>query len=214
MKSKLIKLFAVAMLATGVVACSSNTVNMEPVALEELDPNECYFDGTDRKAAAWTCGFPVEGYPITGVGTFRQTNAGTSFARAQAEMAARIQIANNMKVKIGNMVKNYAATTGVADDETVDAAASSTSKQITAETLYGTKVLRYLKSPNGTTYALVTMDEVQAMEVAKQAAMTSYKNNRAQWQRFMADKSHTELEREMDKMVQSEFQAFNAETSQ
>ena len=207
-------LAAAALLAVGAASCSSNTVNMEPVALEELDPNECYFDGTDTLAPAWTCGFPVEGYDVTGVGTFRATKAGTSFARQQAAMDARVNIATEMKAKVGAMVKNFAQTTGVGDAETVDAVSSNTQRQITAEMLHGAKVLRYSKAPNGSTYALVTLDATMAAAAAKQAMQTSYKNDRAQWQRFLGEKSQAELEREMDKMIHNEFQQFNAEMSQ
>jgi hypothetical protein len=210
---KFIVMAAAALLTVGAASCSK-TVNMEPVALEELDPNECYFDGTDKQAPAWTCGFPVEGYEVTGVGTFRPTKAGQSFARQQAAMDARVNIATEMKAKIGAMVKNFAQTTGVGDAETVDAVSSNTQRQITAEMLHGAKVLRYTKSPDGSTYALVTLDPAMAAVAAKQALQTSYKNDQAQWQRFLGEKSHAELEREMDKMVQTEFQQFNAEMNQ
>jgi len=206
MKSKLLQLFSVAILAVGAVACSSSS-KLEPVALE--DAPDCVWEGTDRRAPDWTCGGDVEGFPVSGVGTFRSTQMGTAFARQQAAMAGRIEIANEMRVKVGSMVKNYAETTGVGDDETVDAVASSTARQITAETLYGSKPIRYVKGPDGTTYALVIMDETQAANAAKQALKTSYKNDQAQWQKFMAEKSHSELEREMDKMVEQEFKEFN-----
>lgn len=210
---KFIIMAAAALLTVGAASCSK-TVNMEPVALEELDPNECYFDGTDKQAPAWTCGFPVEGYEVTGVGTFRATKAGTSFARQQAAMDARVNIATEMKAKIGAMVKNFAQTTGVGDAETVDTVSSNTQRQITAEMLHGAKVLRYTKAPDGSTFALVTLDATMAATAAKQAMMTSYKNDKAQWQRFLGEKSQAELEREMDKMIHNEFQQFNAEMSQ
>jgi len=210
---KFIIMAAAALLTVGAASCSK-TVNMEPVALEEMDPNECYFEGTDKLAPAWTCGFPVEGYEVTGVGVMRPTKAGSSFARQQAAMDARVNIATEMQAKVGAMVKNYAATTGVGDAETVDAVSSNTQRQITAEMLYGAKVLRFTKSPNGSTYALVTLDATMAAAAAKQAMQTSYKNDKAQWQRFLGEKSQAELEREMDKMVHNEFQAYNAEMTQ
>ena len=210
---KFIIMAAAALLTVGAASCSK-TVNLEPVALEEMDPNECYFDGTDKLAPAWTCGFPVEGYEVTGVGVMRPTKAGSSFARQQAAMDARVNIATEMQAKVGAMVKNYAATTGVGDAETVDAVSSNTQRQITAEMLYGAKVLRFTKSPNGSTYALVTLDATMAAAAAKQAMQTSYKNDKAQWQRFLGEKSQAELEREMDKMVHNEFQAYNAEMTQ
>ncbi|MGB0809215.1 MAG: hypothetical protein ACPGYJ_09610, partial [bacterium] len=58
-----------------------------------------------------------------------------------------------------------------------------------------------------TTYALVVMDPQQAAVAAKQALQTSYKNQQAQWQRFLGEKAQNELEAEMDKMINSEFGA-------
>ena len=129
-------------------------------------------------------------------------------------MDARVNIATEMKAKVGAMVKNFAQTTGVGDAETVDTVSSNTQRQITAEMLHGAKVLRYTKGPNGNTYALVTLDATMAATAAKQAMMTSYKNDKAQWQRFLGEKSQAELEREMDKMIHNEFQQFNAEMTQ
>ncbi|MEK9764706.1 MAG: hypothetical protein VW729_18640, partial [Deltaproteobacteria bacterium] len=139
--------------------------------------------------------------------SFRDTKAGTSFARNQATMDGRVQLATEMKAKVGAMVKNHAETTGVGDQETVDAVASVTQRQITAEILFGAKAISYRKGPDGTTYALVVIDSQQAAVAAKQALQTSYKNQQAQWQRFLGEKAQNELEAEMDKMINSEFGA-------
>ena len=205
MNKKVISHFAAAIMLTGVVACSgsSGTTKIEPVALEK-DYNLCHYDDTEMRAPDWICGTPVEGYPVSAVGSFRGTKAGISFARKQATMDARVQLATEMKAKVGAMVKNHAETTGVGDQETVDAVASITQRQITAEVLYGAKVMNYRKSPDGTMYALVVMDPTQAASVAKNAMVTSYKNKKAEWQRFLGDKAQKELEAEMDKMIGAE----------
>ena len=122
-------------------------------------------------------------------------------------MDGRVQLATEMKAKVGAMVKNHAETTGVGDQETVDTVASVTQRQITAEILFGAKAINYRKGPDGTTYALVVMDPQQAAVAAKQALQTSYKNQQAQWQRFLGEKAQNELEAEMDKMINSEFGA-------
>ena len=170
MNKKVIPQLGAALILTGVVACSSSseTTRIEPVKLEQ-DPNLCYFDDTEVRAPDWICGTPVEGYPVAAVGSFRDTKAGTSFARNQATMDGRVQLATEMKAKVGAMVKNHAETTGVGDQETVDAVASVTQRQITAEILFGAKAINYRKGPDGTTYALVVMDPQQAAVAAKQA---------------------------------------------
>ena len=159
MNKKVISKLGAALILIGVVACSSSseTTRIEPVKLEQ-DPNLCYFDDTEVRAPDWICGTPVEGYPVAAVGSFRDTKAGTSFARNQATMDGRVQLATEMKAKVGAMVKNHAETTGVGDQETVDAVASVTQRQITAEILFGAKAINYRKGPDGTTYALVVMD--------------------------------------------------------
>ena len=84
MNKKVIVQLSAALMLTGLVACSSSseTTKIEPVALEQ-DPNLCYFDSTEMRAPDWICGTPVEGYPVAAVGSFRDTKAGTSFARNQ-----------------------------------------------------------------------------------------------------------------------------------
>ena len=106
MNKKVISQLGAALILTGVVACSSSseTTRIEPVKLEQ-DPNLCYFDDTEVRAPDWICGTPVEGYPVAAVGSFRDTKAGTSFARNQATMDGRVQLATEMKAKVGAMVK-------------------------------------------------------------------------------------------------------------
>ena len=210
MNKKMISQLAVALILAGVVACSgsSETAKVEPVKAEQ-DPNLCYFDGTEMRAPDWICGLPPDGYEdsVYAVGSFRDTKAGTSFARNQATMDGRLQLAAQMKVKVGQMVKKHLETTGVGDQETIDAVASDTGRQITAEMLMGSKAVNFRKGPNGTTYALVVIDPKAAANVGQQALQTSYKNQQAQWQRFLGEKAQNELEAEMDKMINSEFGA-------
>lgn len=208
MKKDFLKQATVGLLLMGMAACSqtAETTKIEPAKLD-LDPNLCYYSGTEMRAPDWICGTPVDGYPVSAVGTFRDTKAGVSFARNQAAMDGRVQLATEMKAKVGAMVKNHAETTGVGDQETVDAVASVTQRQVTAELLYGAKAIQYRKGPDGTTYALVVMDPQQAANAAKQALQTSYKNQQAQWQRFLGEKAQNELSTEMDKMIAPEFGA-------
>ena len=210
MNKKVISQFTAAIMLTGVVACSgsSETAKIESAA-SESDPNLCYYDGTTTRAPDWICGLPPDGYADTvyAVGSFRDTKAGTSFARNQATMDGRLQLAAQMKVKVGQMVKKHLETTGVGDQETIDAVASDTGRQITAEMLMGSKAVNFRKGPNGTTYALVVIDPKAAANVGQQALQTSYKNQQAQWQRFLGEKSQKELADEMNQAFNSGFGA-------
>ena len=48
------------------------------------------------------------------------------------------------------------------------------------------------------------MDPQQAAVAAKQALQTSYKNQQAQWQRFLGEKAQNELEAELDQMLNAD----------
>ncbi len=163
---------------------------------------DCTFpDAPEVAAPSWICDAPVEGIDVSAVGSFRKTAAGVQFQKTQATANARNQLAANMKVHVKQLVKNYTEVTGVGDDETVDTVSSDVSKQITQETLFGTKVFRTRVSPNGTMYVLVGMDSEGAAANAQAALMTSYKNKKAMWQKFMSDKAHNELEEEIEKIA-------------
>jgi len=165
-------------------------------------PDCTYPDSPEVAAPAWVCDAPVEGIEVSAVGSFRATKAGPSFQKTQATAAARNALAANMKVHVKQLVKNYVETTGVADDETVDAVSSDVSKQITNETLYGTKVFRTITNPQTRTmYVLVGMSPDNAAQGAQEALKTSYKNKKAMWQKFMANKAHEDLDAEIEKMA-------------
>jgi hypothetical protein len=91
------------------------------------------------------------------------------------------------------MIKQYAETTGAGDAETVDRVNTSVTKQITNESLAGTKIMRSIQAPDGTLYVLVGLDESTRQALVKAAVNTSLNNERAAWQQFRAKKGFEEL---------------------
>jgi hypothetical protein len=91
------------------------------------------------------------------------------------------------------MIKQYAETTGAGSAETVDRVNTSVTKQITDQTLLGTKVVRSIVSPDGAVYVLVGLDEASAQKLTETAIKTSLNNDKAAWQQFKAQKSQDEL---------------------
>jgi len=164
---------------------------------------DCVFpDSPEIAAPNWVCDMPVDGISVSAVGSFRHTKAGVQFQKTQATAAARNALASQMKVHVKRLIKNYTETTGVGDDETVDTVSSDVSKQVTSETLHGSKVYRTRTNPSTKTlYVLVGMDPSQAAANAQEALKTSYKNKKAMWQRFMAKKGHDELDAELEKIA-------------
>jgi len=162
---------------------------------------ECvYPDAPGTAAPLWICDGPVEGVEVSAVGSAQKSGAGHSFMKQMAATDARVQLAQRMQVHVRNMIKQYVETTGAADSETVDKAMTSVTKQITNESLVGTKIFRTLTSPSGNLYVLLGMDPNGVEQAAQKAVKTSMKNERALWQQFKAQKSQDELAAEIAKM--------------
>lgn len=154
----------------------------------------CTFpDSPATPAPGWICDEPVEGLAVSAVGSAEQSKAGFDFMKQMAAASARVQLAQQMRVQVRNMIKQYAETTGAADSETVDKVNTSVSKLITKEELTGSKVFKTRTSPNGTLYVLVGLDSENAIEVTKAALKTSMGNDQALWQQFKAQKAQDEL---------------------
>lgn len=179
--------------ATLMVACSSN----EPAP----EVAECVFaDGSNQPAPLWVCGAPVEGIDLSAVGYADKSAAGPNFMKQMAATAARVELAQTMKVEVQNMIKQYAETTGTADDETVDQVNSSTTKQITKQELQGSKIYRQMPTPSGGMVVLVGLDADTVTQIAEQALKTSMNNEKALWQKFQSKKSFDEMAEEMANM--------------
>jgi hypothetical protein len=165
------------------------------------DVADCVFpDAPGTEAPGWVCDEPVEGVEVSAVGSAQKSGAGHSFMKQMAATDARVQLAQRMQVHVKNMIKQYVETTGAADAETVDRAMTSVTKQITNESLVGTKIFKTRTSPTGSLYVLLGMDPNGVADAAEKAVKTSMKNERALWQQFKAQKGQDELAAEISKM--------------
>lgn len=176
-------------LGAGIIAVSvmSGCANKPPV-------EECVFPD-DAKVAApgWVCDQPVDGYSMTAVGSAESSGAGQDFMKQMAATSARVQLAQRMRVTVVNMIKQYAETTGAAKGETVDLVNSSVTKQLTDESLIGSKVIKSRASPTGRFYVLLAMDPDSVAKAAESALKTSMNNDKALWQKFQSQKAQDEL---------------------
>jgi hypothetical protein len=181
-----INLLGVIALAVMLSACGKDD------AVKEAE--ECVFpDAPDTAAPGWVCDQPVEGLAVSAVGVAEKSAAGHSFMKNMAATDARVQLAQRMKVQVQNMVKQYAETTGAADSETVDKVNTSVTKQITDQSLMGTKIYKTRTSPNGNLYVLLGMDGEAVAQATQNALRTSMGNDAALWQQFKAQKGQDEL---------------------
>jgi hypothetical protein len=154
-------------------------------------------------APPWVCGIGgVEGVAVGAQGSFHKSAAGAAFMFDQATASARLRLAMNMSTYVTGMIKQFAETTGKGDKETVDQAYTSATKQLTAQTITGSKVVRSITSPGGELWVYVGLDEATAKAVAQKAIRTSMNNDQALWQQFRAGKSQDELAADIVKMKQ------------
>ncbi|MDH4190430.1 MAG: LPP20 family lipoprotein [Betaproteobacteria bacterium] len=160
---------------------------------------ECTFPGSTTEAPGWVCDQPVPGVAVGAVGSAAKSGAGMSFMREMAGTSARAELARQMKVTVQGMIKQYAETTGAGDSETVDKVNTSVTKQITNESLSGSKIMRSIQAPDGTLFVLVGVDEGMKEKIVKDAVKTSLNNERAAWQQFKAKKGFEELAEDISK---------------
>ena len=194
MRNGLFTMSAVALTAL-LTACGGEEV-------KQAAPDCVFPDAPNTPAPGWVCDEPVEGVEVSAVGVAEKSAAGHSFMKNMASTDARVQLAQSMKVHVQNMVKQYAETTGAASTETVDKVNTSVTKQITDQTLVGTKVFKTRVSPNGALYVLLGMDANATATATQEALKTSMNNDKALWQQFKAKKGQDELAEAIASMKQ------------
>lgn len=165
----------------------------------EVIYDQCNFPNTKVKAPDWVCDKPVAGWAVTAPGTAAKTAAGYSFQKQMAMTDARVQLAQQVKIQVSNMVKQFAETTGTGDRETVDRVNASVTRQITDQSLSGSKAVVSVTAPDGSLWVLVGLDQKAIEEITKSAVKTSMNNEAAMWQKLQAKKSMDELAEEVAK---------------
>ena len=114
--------------AFAVAGCGSKNT-----AVSAAQYNKCYKD-----APSWVIMGGAEG-GLSAVGSAQIGNAGLSFARTEALANGRDEIARMLQLKVNNMVKNFTQTTGIGDAQTVDKVTANVSRQLSNQTLTGSK---------------------------------------------------------------------------
>jgi hypothetical protein len=133
------------------------------------------------------------------VGSARLGKGGIQFARTEALAKARDELARQVSVKVETLVNNFAQQTGIGNDQMLDAFSKQVSRQITDETLAGSRQQDIWISPSADVYVLVVMDEEQIKSAVKREMISSYQQDEARWQEFKAKNGAEELDRELDR---------------
>jgi hypothetical protein len=94
------------------------------------------------------------------------------------------------------MFKTYSSQTS-ANGGTFDMTAESVAKQITKQSLSGTKQESFWRSKSGTLYVLVSIDPKSVESLMEKSAKSAYGNDVAAYQKFQAAKAQGELTKEL-----------------
>ncbi len=160
---------------------------------------ECnYPDAPNKEAPLWVCGAKIEGVAVMAVGSTATSKAGINFMLQQASANARVFLAQQIQADIQASVKNFVQTTGTGTQETVDMVNSLVSNQITVQSLKGTRIIKQITSPTGTLYVAVGFDKELYEGFINESLNTSYKNEKALWQKAMSDKAFEDLKKDIE----------------
>ncbi|OIR18197.1 hypothetical protein GALL_15240 [mine drainage metagenome] len=190
--SKVTKVLFMFCIGLGVTACSTPAAKVEKMAA-------CVFPDSDDAAPPWVCGAPVEGMAAGAVGSAARSDAGTAFMKQIAANAARAELAQTMKVQAQTLIEQYAETSGAGSKEMVGRVRASVARQITGQTLYGSRVFKSMVAPDGEMFVLVGLDEPGIQSVVETAIKASMNNDQAIWKQFKTKMNLDELAAEIAK---------------
>jgi hypothetical protein len=198
----MIKLFLKSILILGIVSlftgCGSSNKSELPKA-KKVGENT-FVNPELQGAPKWVLMPQVKGY-VAEMGS-APANMGNdiSFQREEAMADARSNIARQIETKVNTMFKSYKGVTGGGKDATFDKSSESVSKQIASQTLEGTVVKDTWISKSNTLYILMVVDTKEVISMMEDAMNTSFKNNKAMYQKFLASKAQDELSNELEKL--------------
>lgn len=190
MKKALLLLVVLSFFAVG---CGSKTSGISESA---QDIAVCYAGSPN-----WVMAGQAEG-GLSAVGMAKIGKAGLNFARTEALANARDEMARILSVKVNNMFKNFTQTTGIGEEQTVDKVSANVSKQVASQMISGSKQIGSWISPCNELYILVGIDSEMVQQAVEAQSVSSFKNENALWQQFLAEKGQEEL----SEAIKREFQ--------
>lgn len=189
MKKTLLLVLVVAVFA--IAGCTSKGSNISPATMSKC------LEG----APAWVVSMGAEG-GLSAIGSAQLGNAGLSFARTEAIANGRDELARILELKVSNMIKNFNQTTGIGTEQTVDKVTSTVSRQLTTQTLTGSKLKsQWISAECGEIYVLVVADAPGIKEDIKNQITSSFRNEQALWQQIQAKNALEEMDKEIDKVM-------------
>ncbi|MCP3940148.1 MAG: hypothetical protein GY710_01525 [Desulfobacteraceae bacterium] len=136
---------------------------------------------------------------FSAVGSAKIGKPGIQFAKTAALAQGRDELARQLSVKIESLVNNFVLQTGLEKDQLVDQLGKQVSRQVTQETLNGSRQKDVWISPSSELYVLVYMETHGVKQSIRNQVVSSYKKEDAKWQAFQAKNAGKELDKEIEK---------------
>ena len=197
----MIKSISTTIIATFLALSISGCSDKEPQISEAVKQakEDAKFGCTQESVAApqWTC-MPKADGSYAGVGIALKSAAGMGHMRRVALANGRSDLAQQIKSQVQDKVEVYTNTTGVAAGETVDAVATTVTKQIAEVDLEGSSGVNVWTAPSGALYMLVTVDKKSVNKQIKNNITSSYKNDNALYQEYKSKNALKELAKEFE----------------
>ncbi len=150
---------------------------------------------TGIQAPEWYCNPLIEG-GMAAVGEAKPNVArDNNMQRTMAIANGRDELSRQTQVKVKNMLTNWSRATGAGDDQTYEANFENVSRQVSQQTLEGSRQLKRWIAPDGSLVLLVGMTNSASI---KNNVKTSLRNEDALWQQFQSKQSLDELDKQLD----------------
>lgn len=150
-----------------------------------------------ENAPEWVLTGHKEG-AFSAVGSAKIGKSGMQFAKTAALAQARNELARQLSVKVHSLVNNFIQQTGLGDEQMVDRLGKQVSKQVSAETLNGSRQEDVWISPGSELYVLMVMEKGAVKQSVKNQVISSFQSKDAKWQAFEGQNGHEELDREIE----------------
>ena len=189
MKKSLISLAL--LVSVGLLISGCNDKQPDPTSQEGV-----YVDEKFEGAPVWVRMPHMDG-SISEVGSAKKNAADDfSFQREEATADARVNLAKTLQVKVGNIFKQYKGTTS---ENTFDQASSKASEELTSEVLRNTRVKDTWINKKGTMFVWMYINTGDVSDKIGTKIKTSFNNNEAAYQQWLAERANGELNKKLEK---------------
>ncbi|MCG8632651.1 MAG: LPP20 family lipoprotein [Desulfobacterales bacterium] len=177
----------IVLLVLGLAGCGNKRIDNEAMEEEFENAPEWVLTGHD-------------GETFSAVGSAKIGKSGMQFAKNEALANARNELASQLSVRVNSLVNNFTRATGIGDAQMVDRLGKQVVRQVTRETLNGSRQEDVWISPSSDLYVLVVMDAESVRQSVRNQVASSFRDEEAKWQEYQAKEGDKELDREIDKL--------------